>query len=212
MRKAQRLREEVAKGSEDRSHDRVWHSIVLDETKALAASTEDVLRKDVQTFDALLASFAEAEARAAAEEAAKAANAAAKLASSAPSTRNSLSAQKGGKSSDKSKAKGSMAEVPKEVTPAYTSSLVKVQLNREIALLPPAWVSEVQQVSAVRASVTTAHRTLLTERDEAVSRYMSELGVILEEIMDDYERLLTQEASWNERWNRQVKMLKKGNL
>jgi hypothetical protein len=96
--------------------------------------------------------------------------------------------------------------------PYFPSAVKTVQLNKEITLLPAKWLVEFQQATAVRASVTSAHRALISERDDAAVAYLEQLGRNLEQIQEDYGRLLSQEASWSERWNRQVKMLKRGNL
>jgi hypothetical protein len=53
---------------------------------------------------------------------------------------------------------------------------------------------------------------VISERDAAVARFAQHLAGTLEELRADYDTVLRQEGSWNERWKRQVEMLRHGNL
>ena len=78
--------------------------------------------------------------------------------------------------------------------------------------MPPSWAATLTENSAVKGLVSTAHRIVVTERDAAVARFAQYLAACLEEVRTDYDTVLKQENSWNERWKRQVDMLRQGNL
>ena len=80
------------------------------------------------------------------------------------------------------------------------------------SLTPLLWQTEMKSVSAVKGAVSSAHRALLQERDAAFLRYSSELSNTLDQVRDRYSTILREESSWNERWTRQVLMLKNGDL
>lgn len=83
---------------------------------------------------------------------------------------------------------------------------------RSTTLLSNEWLQKITSTSAIRAEVSTAHRTLIEERSVVMSQYVADLSIILENIKDTYCELLAAEAGWSERWKRQVLMLRKGDI
>ena len=182
MRKAQRLREEVASGQEARSQQRAWPALELGPIATAAASAEAAIAKDVAR-----------DADAAAAAAAAAANAPADAAVAAKDKKKSAAA------APPPAAAGAGAGVPE--TPGGVERL-----------LPDKWLADLQAASAVRGGVSTAHRNLIAERDAAVHRYGVQLAIAVEEVASHCNTLLLQEESWIQRWNRQVAMLRQGQL
>ena len=82
----------------------------------------------------------------------------------------------------------------------------------KVALIPDTFIQDIGKQSAVRAMVSTAHRTLIKERNRAVAVYIASINELVLELSDKFQLLLKQEYSWNERWKRQVDMLKNGNI
>ena len=82
----------------------------------------------------------------------------------------------------------------------------------KITLIPDTFIQDIGKQSAVRAMVSTAHRTLIKERNRAVAMYIASVNELVLELADKFQVLLKQEYSWNERWKRQVDMLKNGNI
>ncbi|KAJ1434442.1 hypothetical protein B484DRAFT_289204, partial [Ochromonadaceae sp. CCMP2298] len=80
------------------------------------------------------------------------------------------------------------------------------------SLLSDAWGQALREKSAARGLVSTAHRIVVAERDAAVARFTQYIGATFEEVRADYDLVLRQEVSWIERWNRQVDMLRRGNV
>jgi hypothetical protein len=170
LRKAQRIRELVAQGGEDRSQSRVWEGLDLQYVAEVVRGAEDlVLDLGKNPKDTAVTSNA---------------------AAAAPAADNKKDAKK-------APAKGA---APPE-TPAVAPSL-----------LPPSLVTALTEKSSVKGLVSTAHRIVVAERDAAVQKFAQFLAGCLEEIRADYDTILKQETSWNERWNRQVQMLRHGNL
>jgi hypothetical protein len=97
-------------------------------------------------------------------------------------------------------AKGAVAEpavvVPEECNPA--------------SIVTDSWLRQVKDNSAKRGLVSSAHRLLISERDEAISQYFDALNVALCEIRTSYDVVLEQESSWVDRWTRQIDSLRKG--
>jgi len=79
-------------------------------------------------------------------------------------------------------------------------------------LVPQTWVEDLANESAVRSGVSTAHRALVSGRDISLDSYVQALAGIFEGIKSKYDVVLQQETSWSERWQRQVSMLRTGNL
>ena len=171
LRKAQRIREQVAQGLEDRSQVRVWEGIDLTFASELVRSAEDmVLDLGKNPKDTAVTASATA-------------------ATPAPPEKK-----------DGKKAAPAKGSAPPEA-PAVPPSL-----------MPPSWAATLTENSAVKGLVSTAHRIVVTERDAAVARFAQYLAACLEEVRTDYDTVLKQENSWNERWKRQVDMLRQGNL
>jgi hypothetical protein len=170
LRKAQRIRELVAQGGEDRSQNRVWEGLDLQYVAEVVRGAEDlVLDLGKNPKDTAVTSNA---------------------AAAAPAADNKKDAKK-------APAKG----VAPPETPVVAPSL-----------LPPSLVTALTEKSSVKGLVSTAHRIVVAERDAAVLKFAQYLAGCLEEIRADYDTILKQETSWNERWNRQVQMLRHGNL
>ena len=74
------------------------------------------------------------------------------------------------------------------------------------------WKGNLVSSTAMKGSVTTAHRILIRRRDEMVASYTSKLASAIDEIRQKYSFLLAQERSWIERWQRQVTDLKNGGV
>lgn len=162
MRKAQRLRHEVAQGAEDRSTQRTWPPLPLDPLIEVAHHAEDMV-PDLE----------------------------------------SLVAPPPAPAADAAAAKGK----PKKGEPAAPPPVAA-----KPSLVPASWLADMQSVSAVKGAVSSAHRALLQERDSSFSQYTCELALSLEEVRDRYGNILKEEGSWKERWDRQVQMLRKGDL
>jgi len=45
-----------------------------------------------------------------------------------------------------------------------------------------------------------------------MQNYLSYLQETLQDVRDDYSLLIKQEESWNERWKRQIEMLRNGTV
>ena len=74
------------------------------------------------------------------------------------------------------------------------------------------FVTNIVKQSSVRAMVSTAHRSLINERNRAIQSYLNTIIEVVHEYSDDFSLFLQQERSWNERWQRQVNMLRGGNI
>ena len=189
MRKAQRLREEVAGGQEARSQQRAWPALELGPIAAAAASAEAAIAKDLaRDPDAT-------ESVAASAAAATAANASADAATAA-----------------KDKKKSAAAAPPPTAAAAGAATTAPDTGGVVERLLPDKWLADLLAASAVRGGVSPAHRNLLAERDAAVHRYGVQLAIAVEEVASHCNTLLLQEESWIQRWNRQVAMLQQGQL
>ena len=53
---------------------------------------------------------------------------------------------------------------------------------------------------------------MVSEFDAAVVKFAQYLAGSEEDLRADYDTILQQEASWNERWKRQVDMLRQENM
>jgi len=169
LRKAQRIREMVASGAEDRSHVRVWEGINAESLAAIVYGAQDMvldLGNDPTDIDAPITV----------------------VPSAAPEKKG---AKKG--ATDKA-APAPVVDAPK---PSLLSSL---------------WTASLHSRTAVKGEVSTAHRIVMDERDEALSKFNAYISNCLLEIRHHYDSVLTQENSWNERWKRQVEMLRRGSI
>ena len=84
--------------------------------------------------------------------------------------------------------------------------------NEKPSLVPNGWINYVQKNSEVTGRVSSAHRLLISERDKAVEMFSDYLSECFNELKEHFDTLLTQEESWNQRWKKQVDMLRRGNL
>jgi hypothetical protein len=169
MRKAQRLRDEIANGGEDRSLQRVWPSIPLNNLLSIVKEVESLVQppeeKEVEpVVDAPVA--------------------------------------KGKK----------VKEDPAVVAAALAKAEAEALEAKNPSLISSDWLTKAEKESSITGGVSTAHRVLMIERDEMVAKYCRALHVALDDVKNKYGSLLRNESSWNERWMRQVKMLRKGNL
>lgn len=171
LRKAQRIREQVAQGGEDRSQVRLWDGIDMQLPLAVVRSAEDlVLDLGQDPRDTAVTSSAAAPALASPDK----------------------------KDAKKAAAAAKNAPPPEPAAPP--------------SLLPPSWAAALKEKSAVKGLVSTAHRIVMSERDAAVVKFAQYLAGSVEDLRADYDTILRQEASWNERWKRQVEMLRQGNM
>ena len=169
LRKAQRIREMVASGAEDRSHIRVWEGINAEPLAVIVSAAQDMvldLGSDPTDVDAPMASVA---------------------------TTVAVPEKKGSKkgSTDKN-APVTVVETPKP------------------SLLSSSWTASLTSRTTVKGEVSTAHRIVMNERDEALSKLNAYISDCFLEIRHHYDLVLAQEKSWNERWARQVEMLRRG--
>jgi len=171
LRKAQRIREQVAQGGEDRSQVRLWDGIDMQLPLAVVHGAEDlVLDLGQDPRDTAVTASAAAAAPAVPDK----------------------------KDPKKAAAAAKNAPPPEPAAPP--------------SLIPPSWAAALKEKSAVKGLVSTAHRIVVSERDAAVVKFAQYLAGSVEDIRADYDTILQQEASWNERWKRQVDMLRQGNM
>jgi hypothetical protein len=167
MRKAQRLRKEVAAGSSDRSVERIWPPISVEPLVGCLKAAEDLV-PDLIPSAASSAPIVDPKAKGAAP------------------------------------AKAAPAKDKKGATPA--------PVEEAPTLVPKTWVDTITASSAVKAQVSSAHRAYLIEREAAVKKYVSGVRTVIDTIRNKYDLILKQEASWNQRWSRQVAMLRSGTV
>lgn len=74
------------------------------------------------------------------------------------------------------------------------------------------WANDMYKNTCVRAMVSTAHRSLVNERNRAVKVYLQNIMELIHSYLDNFATYLQQEHSWNARWQRQVNMLRDGNI
>lgn len=179
LRKAQRIREMVASGAEDRSHVRVWEGINAQPLAAIVSAAQDMVLDlgsggDPTDIDVPIAVVATTTAAAVSEK---------------------KGAKKGG-ATDKAAA----------VVPAIVVEAPKP------SLLSSSWTISLASRTAVKGEVSTAHRIVMEERDVAISKLNAYMSDCFVEIRHHYDSVLAQEKSWNERWARQVEMLRRGTI
>lgn len=109
-------------------------------------------------------------------------------------------------------AAAAAAEPAKKGAPPKKGEPVPVVETEAPTLVSKHWKGTLASTSAVKGSVTTAHRILIRQRDEVVASYTRKLALAIEEIRQKYSFLLSQEKSWIERWERQVMGLQKGGV
>jgi hypothetical protein len=181
LRKAQRIREEVAKGGVDRSKRRQWPSIEIDEICQLIKDNEDLLTdlgKDPLDFTGGVGE------------------------GSSPVPGDDVKTKKGSAVAAPAGKKGSEKSVPKGALAAATANP---------SLVPQIWIEKMKELSIVEGLVSSAQRVVVEERILAIARYKEYLKYFFAFMRDDFNKILKQEESWNERWKRQVQMLKNGN-
>jgi hypothetical protein len=75
-----------------------------------------------------------------------------------------------------------------------------------------AWAEEIRSKSSINAGISTAHRLVIKERDEGIDKFSNTISKHIESIRSRCDRYLATEESWRERWNRQVNLLRQGDL
>lgn len=176
LRKAQRIREEIAKGGVDRSKKRMWPAIELQEICDLIKANEDLvsdLGKDPSDLTGGIDS------------------------SNAPT--NEPAAAGGG---DKNK----------KAPPAKKGTEKGAALIAETAtpsLVPQVWIDRMKEISLVEGLVSSAQRVVIEERILSLQRYTEYLKYFFSFMREEFSKIIKQEESWNERWKRQVEMLRK---
>lgn len=221
LRKAQRIREEVARGGQDRSVRRVWPGIILDPSKippdsGMNSATQAALPHTVEIvrrFEDLVHDLGQQPSDTSAGEAIEVAGI--QLTNEEPAAAGKDASKKGGGKDAGKDAKKAAAP------PAKPQSASKKKGGNEPAdvaatsppsLLPDVWQDKVRSFSETESLVSSAHRMVIQERTQAIQRFTEYLQDILSEIRETTTTLLTQENSWIERWNRQVEMLRRGNV
>lgn len=159
LRKAQRLRDDIAGGAADTTKQREWPAFNLASLTAALVAAEDLV------------------------EGAAPKEAAAPVAVVPPK-------------------KGAKAAPVVEAAPVSAGS----------ALLPPGWADKTAAASVARGTVTTAHRSLMTERAKSIAIYVTGLEDMLTGVREKLGLLLRQEESWGKQWENQVAMLRNGKL
>ena len=104
------------------------------------------------------------------------------------------------------------AEAPKKGAPPKKGEPAAPVPTEAPTLVSRSWKDQLAASTVVKGTVTTAHRIVIKERDRALAVYTKQLDAAVEDVRHKYQQLLTQEASWIERWGRQVATLKGGNL
>lgn len=102
------------------------------------------------------------------------------------------------------------AEAPKKGAPPKKGEPAAPAPTEAPTLVSRSWKDQLAASTVVKGTVTTAHRIVIKERDRALAVYTKQLDAAVEEVRHKYKELLTQEASWIERWGRQVASLKGG--
>jgi hypothetical protein len=174
MRKAQRLRKEVAAGNTDRSIERVWPAMGIDSMVMCIRASEDLVPELLPPAPAPVAAPVDPKDPKAKKDAAPA--------KAAPNPKD----KKGG------------PPPAEEVAPA--------------SLIPKTWIEQTSTSSAIKAQVSSAHRAFLIERENAIKKYVAGVAQLIDSIREKYDLILKQEASWNQRWSRQVAMLRSGTI
>ena len=170
LRKAQRVKEAVAQGAEDRSQSRRWAGIDTQLAAEVVRVAEDLVT-DL---------------------------------GSDPADTAVVASSKSPRAPEPPGGKGKAAKKPDKGAPPPEAP--------KPSLIPAGWVEVTKEESALQGLVSTAHRVLISERDSAIHCFTQYLAGSFEELRSDYDSILRQEQSWNERWRRQVEMLRQGNL
>jgi len=182
LRKLQRIKEEIAKGGVDQSAVRKWPGIQLKEFIDCIKSFEDLIEDLGQHPDDLTGGIAPPAETIATTAAVPAA---------------------AGKKAPPPKKGDKAAAALANATPSPSSVP---------SLIPTSWVDKVCEDSIVEANVSSAQRVLVEERTQSMQNYLSYLQETLQDVRDDYSLLIKQEESWNERWKRQIEMLRNGTV
>jgi hypothetical protein len=185
LRKAQRLREEIAKGGTDRSKKRKWPAIDLEEICALIKANEDLvtdLGNDPSDFTGGPTS---AGGGADNQPASPRATGGGDKKAPAPSK----------KASDKGSAAVNQAAAVASQSPS---------------LVPTVWMEKMKELSVIEGLVSSAQRVVIEERLLSIQRYQEFLKYFFGFMREEFTKILKQEESWNERWRRQVEMLRQG--
>jgi len=78
----------------------------------------------------------------------------------------------------------------------------------EASFINSIWLQNISERSCVNGLVSSAHRIVIAERDAAINRFITDLQHYVDGNTKYFDKLLSEEISWSNRWNRQVNMLK----
>eukprot|EP01033_Poteriospumella_lacustris_P001787 gene1787-1294_t len=219
LRKAQRIREEVARGGQDRSVRRVWPGIILDPAKIPADSgmnsaTQASLPHTVEIvrqFEDLVHDLGQQPSDTTPGDAIEVAGVPV-----ATAVEDAAAGGKkgggGGKDAGKDAKKAAPPAKPASAKKKGGAEADAAPPTSPPSLLPDVWQDKVRTLSETEALVSSAHRLVIQERTQAIQRYTEFLQEVLQEIRESTTTLLSQEQSWNERWDRQVEMLRRGSV
>lgn len=216
LRKAQRIREEVARGGQDRSVRRVWPGIILDPAKIPADSgmnsaTQASLPHTVEIvrqFEDLVHDLGQQPSDTTPGDAIEVAGVPVATAVEEAAA----GGKKGGKDTGKDAKKAAPPAKPASAKKKGGAEADATPPTSPPSLLPDVWQDKVRTLSETEALVSSAHRLVIQERTQAIQRYTEFLQEVLQEIRESTTTLLSQEQSWNERWDRQVEMLRRGSV
>eukprot|EP00981_Chlorochromonas_danica_P015535 scaffold13008_cov159-Ochromonas_danica.AAC.2 len=191
LRKAQRIRDDVAKGKEDTSQRRLWPGLELStETISIVTSAEDLVPDlGSQPSDTTGISGNTND-----------------VTTEANTT--SVPAGKGKDGKDKEKEKDKKAPPAKKGADKNAPPPVAARPS----LLPTPWLERLKESSAVQGLVSSAHRLVIQHREESLMKYVNYVDACLQTVRQDYGLVLQQEESWRQRWRRQVEMLRNGQV
>lgn len=74
------------------------------------------------------------------------------------------------------------------------------------------WMNKASEASIINTYLTTMHRCTVRERDYALLAMSEGMMRSMQAIRAKYRATLEQEQSWMERWNRQVEILRQGDI
>ena len=77
----------------------------------------------------------------------------------------------------------------------------------EASFINSIWLQNISERSSVNGLVSSAHRIAISERDTALNRFISDLQHYVDINTKYFDKLLSEENSWSNRWNRQVNII-----
>lgn len=184
MRKALKLKELIFQGQrEDRSHERVWPNLNINNLLSILKVGEDNILKGYESLGLAI-----------------------------PAVKPTIQIEDPVTSPKNTKLSKSAFGIKKENSNSVSESSNDVDSRSTISILPVNWVKDVTAKSSVRAGVSPAHRILIQERNDMILKVTGVIQTILNDVIKSCNRLVFEEESWKTRWTRQVQMLRNGNL